>query len=229
MSASAGQNMIEDGLLFCVDADVPQSYAGSGTIWYDLIEDNDFTLTNCSYIENPVGAINLTYSPHARMNCQNNWGNIGFDVANGFTLSLWVSATGYTTSQGGWPFYCESYLNQGFRSRVTSNGTLGFWSTQSGGTMSMSSSAGAFSFDGSKQMLTYTYQGTTGSIYHNDQLMISATGTIVDPTARTLQHSSYINGSAWAAETHKIMGYNRPLNLAEISQNYHATKSKYQR
>ncbi len=229
MSAYGGINMVEDGLVFCLDADIERSYTG-GSVFYDVTPNsNDFTMYNCTYIENPVGAINLTYSPLSYMRSQKTWSGMGFNVSSGFTLGLWVSATGYAGAHGGWPFYCESYLAKGFRTRAYSHGGLGFWATQSGGTFTVGSATGVFKFNGSKQLLTYTYQGTTGTIYHNGQYIVSATGTIIDPTTNGLTHSAYINGSAWAAETHKIIGYNRALTAEEITQLYHATKTKYLR
>jgi hypothetical protein len=47
MAINAGPKIIEDGLVFCVDAANPRSYPGAGTIWYDLSNNNyDGTLIN---------------------------------------------------------------------------------------------------------------------------------------------------------------------------------------
>lgn len=46
MSASAGPDIIEDGLVLCLDAGNRKSYPGSGTIWADLAGSNNGTLTN---------------------------------------------------------------------------------------------------------------------------------------------------------------------------------------
>ncbi len=46
MSAAAGPDIIENGLVLCLDAANRQSYAGSGTVWSSLVRDLNGTLTN---------------------------------------------------------------------------------------------------------------------------------------------------------------------------------------
>lgn len=46
MSAAAGPNLIENGLVLCLDAANPKSYPGSGTIWRDLNNNKNGILTN---------------------------------------------------------------------------------------------------------------------------------------------------------------------------------------
>ena len=47
MSASSGPNIVEDGLILCLDAADKKSYSGSGTTWYDRSgNDNNGTLIN---------------------------------------------------------------------------------------------------------------------------------------------------------------------------------------
>ncbi len=46
MSVAAGPNIIEKGLVLCLDAGNKKSYPGSGTVWRDLITSNNGALTN---------------------------------------------------------------------------------------------------------------------------------------------------------------------------------------
>ena len=46
MATNGGPNIIEDGLVFAVDAANKKSYPGSGTTWIDLAGSNNGTLTN---------------------------------------------------------------------------------------------------------------------------------------------------------------------------------------
>ena len=46
MSAAAGPDIITDGLILNLDAANPKSYSGSGTIWLDLNNNKNGTLTN---------------------------------------------------------------------------------------------------------------------------------------------------------------------------------------
>ena len=46
MSLSHSPQIVTDGLVFCVDAAGKRSYPGTGTVWTDLVGENDGTLTN---------------------------------------------------------------------------------------------------------------------------------------------------------------------------------------
>jgi len=46
MAGSVGPNIIEEGLVFYVDAANYESYPGSGTTWTDLVDSGNTTLTN---------------------------------------------------------------------------------------------------------------------------------------------------------------------------------------
>ena len=46
MACNAGPDIIEDGLVLCLDAANINSYPKSGTIWTDLAGFHDGTLTN---------------------------------------------------------------------------------------------------------------------------------------------------------------------------------------
>ena len=46
MGVSAGPDLIQDGLVYSVDASDKNSYPGSGTSWNDLVHENHGTLTN---------------------------------------------------------------------------------------------------------------------------------------------------------------------------------------
>ena len=46
MATNGGPNIIEDGLVFAVDAANKKSYPGSGTTWADLAGSNNGTLIN---------------------------------------------------------------------------------------------------------------------------------------------------------------------------------------
>jgi len=46
MGCSSGPDIIEDGLVLCLDAASKRSYPGTGTVWTDLAGSNNGTLTN---------------------------------------------------------------------------------------------------------------------------------------------------------------------------------------
>ena len=46
MGCSSGPDVVEDGLVLCLDAASKRSYSGSGTTWVDTVGGNNGTLTN---------------------------------------------------------------------------------------------------------------------------------------------------------------------------------------
>ena len=46
MGISGGPDLIQDGLVLCLDASDKNSYPGSGTTWFDVVGTNNGTLTN---------------------------------------------------------------------------------------------------------------------------------------------------------------------------------------
>jgi len=46
MSCAGGPDLVQDGLVLCLDAGNRKSYSGSGTVWKDLASSNNGTLTN---------------------------------------------------------------------------------------------------------------------------------------------------------------------------------------
>ena len=66
MACNAGPDIIEDGLVLCLDAGNKLSYPGTGTTWTDLAGSNNVTLTNGPVFGN------------------NNGGSIGFDGSNDY-------------------------------------------------------------------------------------------------------------------------------------------------
>ena len=66
MACNAGPDIIEDGLVLCLDAGNKLSYPGTGTTWTDLAGSNNVTLTNGPVFDN------------------NNIGSIGFDGSDDY-------------------------------------------------------------------------------------------------------------------------------------------------
>jgi concanavalin A-like lectin/glucanase superfamily protein len=100
-----------------------------------------------------------------------------------FTFSFWVDPNGYTNALGGGGpdnnvlFGGDQYLTNGFRSGFTSAGIFGFWTTESGGTLSLSDttaiSAGVWTW------FAVTYSNNSASLYRNGNLVATASGTYI--------------------------------------------------
>ena len=80
MACNAGPDIIEDGLVLCLDAGNNNSYPKSGTTWSDLIGTNDGILTNGpTYDSDNAGAISFDGTNQYAAIPHNNIFNFGTD------------------------------------------------------------------------------------------------------------------------------------------------------
>jgi hypothetical protein len=98
MASKSGPDIIEDGLVLCLDAASKRSYPGTGTVWTDLKGSNNGTFTN-------MNAANFSSA---------NGGSLSFDGSNeyinsglvlgaantSFTLSAWIKLTSFNGPNG---------------------------------------------------------------------------------------------------------------------------------
>ena len=69
MGCSSGPDIIQDGLVLCLDAASKRSYPGTGTVWTDLKGGNNGTLTNMDaahFSSDNVGGLTLRVATTAR-------------------------------------------------------------------------------------------------------------------------------------------------------------------
>ena len=119
MAASAGPDIVEDGLVLYLDAGNEESYPGTGTTWKDLSGNgNDGTLTNGpTFSGDNTGGITFDGS--------NDYVDCGdIDITSSFTLSVWFK--GNPTGHGN---YCgilnksnnNNFGNYGLYGDISSN------------------------------------------------------------------------------------------------------------
>jgi len=221
MGAYVGPDVVEDGLVLCLDAGNTKSYSGSGTSWTDLSGNgNNGTLTN-----------GPTYS-------SDNGGSLSFDGVNDYvqtdlnthysqiTLSAWAIRTDtnsfrsligkYRGDPAEYPAQTKSYEllfnnSAGIRFHVNSipidynsSTTAGVWYNVVG-----------------------TYDGTITRLYLNGEAVASGARTagansVPFRIGASPRGANYNNGNI-----SQVSIYNRALTAAEISQNYNATRSRY--
>jgi hypothetical protein len=151
----------------------------SGTTASDSAGNSPGTLANgaswvTGEIGNAVGVGNSSF---------NGGGTVSFptNLPSTFTLSFWAKANGYgnTLGDGGQNnnvlFGGENYVVNGFRSGFTTSGFFVFWTTQSGGTLTLADTTA--SPVGTWNQYAVTYQGGSASLYKNCSLVSQATGT----------------------------------------------------
>jgi hypothetical protein len=234
MGISGGPDLIQDGLVLCLDASDKNSYPGSGTTWTNMVSSNNGTLTN-----GPT------------FNSANN-GSIVFDgvddyvlmsspinVSNRFTVNAWVKLS-ITTPQP------TTYGN-----RITLISNCYPYSAGKGFFMVASGNNGSDFFIslGNDQKIAIS---NTGYISANKVFMITATVNAGDSNIKLYYNGSevtyavqndgnvalsydtgntqigYRNGSdIMNGNIYSFQLYNRALSSIEILQNYNAQKSRF--
>jgi hypothetical protein len=231
MSVFAGPNIVEDGLVVCLDAANPKSYPGSGTTWTDLSGKGlTGTLTG-----------GPTYS-------SSNGGSIAFDGTVGkyvaltynssnfrntdFTWIAWVLGRGSPTvnmpqigyGSGGWP-------RLGF---FENNGTWNFLQYNGSGPPTISQlNCGSSSTTVWKQICCVgNFSGSQLLGYNNGAYVAAA--SYVDSngndSAFGIGRSGSTNvpwGEAFLGNVAQVSLYNRILSPSEISQNFNAMRGRF--
>jgi len=220
-----GPHIVDNGLVFAIDAGSTRSYPGSGTTTTSLVG----SIT--SALENGVGF------------SANNGGTFTFDgiddyigvpdssvfnftATPGVTIELWVYVTSY--SSGGSMFICQQNGSTfgGFEFWTNTSGSILFNSNAS--TNIVTSAVGTFELNKWKHLVC-TANGTTGKIYVNGELIT---------TNSTTNFPSNVNGDLrignWPASGYMVNGsipivrlYNGELTTAQVLQNFNAQKSRF--
>lgn len=220
------KNIINDGLVFYLDAGIKGSYPGSGTTWNDLAGDNNSTLTH-----------NPTYS-------NANGGGFSFNGSNQFaqgtitgintsaiTFEVWVKPS----TQPNFIYYPLSLNNislwvGGYFSDATiAPRSMGFFVNNTTG---VSTQADSFTLAENSiwNNVTATYQaGVGGVIYKNSNTIPMYSNSTVtlnaSSTARVgarIDNSWYWNGHIAIARI-----YSRVLTAQEVKQNFEATRGRF--
>jgi hypothetical protein len=220
MGVSGGPNIIEDGLVLALDAADINSYIGSGTIWKDMVGNN-----NVSLINGP------TFS-------STNGGGIIFDGTNDYALlpNGILSGTGnFTINQfikcnggiGGatfanYPagtievFFGTRYIGLWLNNNSTYLGTSP-WSTQ------------LTEFTTNNVMITAVRSGITTFFYINGILQkTGSSSSSIGGSATEFRIGTNTSGTEqYNGIIYTTQVYNRALSAAEILQNYNSQKSRF--
>jgi hypothetical protein len=216
MSVHGGPNIIEDGLVLCLDASNPKSYPRSGDTWYDLSGNNyHMTLSNSPTFSNSNNGV-------LQFNGTNQYGSL---------TSLDYSASSFT-------IIAASRYSGATRGRVISsmanNWLFGHWSN------------GSEEYYASGWILQGTPNDTDWRIYcatenyTSDQrsFYVNAASRILNSTAGSTGFNGLSVGR-WGAgnsgagteysacEVSFIYVYNRIFTDSEIQQNFNALRGRF--
>jgi len=224
MGCSSGPDIIQDGLVLCLDAASIRSYPKSGTTWSDLAGANDGTLNN-----GPIFS-------------SDNGGSIEFDgsddsvsivdsqsvrVSEG-TLSVWV----YPNS-----FPSTNYTHIVFKKLTVSPfSSFGIWVKHNTNTIYGGFGGAGHESAGTSAIptntwsnLVITYDGQYRKMYFNSILdaQVSDVGVTISYDSNPVQlgfgdYNNELDGKISLASL-----YNRALTADEVRQNYLSTKERF--
>jgi hypothetical protein len=227
MGCSSGPDIVEDGLVLCLDAGSKRSYPGTGTTWTDTVSGNNGTLNN-------MDASNFS---------DDNGGTLSFDGSNEnvtiaastdygtpeFTVCYWIYSlsqnSGYDAHLDINPSFIPN-LNWSF-GPATGRPELRFWINSS--VPLIYDSAKNYYLEWRHLSWTYNYSQTTGRIYEDGVLV--AQNTAINKTITnnaTIKIGNDRFNSSTIGRFSNIVMYNRALTADEIRRNYLSTKERYQ-
>ena len=210
--------IVQQGLMLHLDAENPSSYAGAGTVWYD-VSGNGYN----------AGMNNITPSNWVTYNGvkafeTNDTNNQNFTVGSfpfpqsGRTYEIWINSKSFSI---GW----QSWFDDGGGERVlfgTSTNTIHVYPS-----VEVSANLAV----GQWYQLLYTMVGGSGTavvIYKDGQAIGSGTyGYVINSGTGTLFILGDSGSEITSCYCSTVRVYNRVLSAAEVLQNYNATKGRF--
>ena len=224
MGAAAGPDIIEDGLVLCLDAGNRASYTGSGTVWNELSNNMSAELVNSpTFNSQNNGFFQFVSDDYARIP-----NNTLLDTQTP-SVEVWIK-TNATTQLGFW--FEKGTVNSQY-SLFQSNGTL-IWRQNVGGSLiDLTITTSNFINTSSWYQVVGTFTSGRRRLYINGNLVNSDTQTgTISTNSGGMSIGAY--GGFSGARGYYYNGnlaicrvYNKELTPAEILQNYNATKGRF--
>ena len=225
MSVYAGPEIVNDGLVLCLDAANSRSYPGSGTAWTDLSGNgNTGTLTNGpTYNSSNLGFFQFVTNDFAAIP-----NNVALDTQTP-TVEVWVK-TNETTQNGFW--FEKGTVNSQY-SLFQSGGNI-LWRMIIGGSIrNLTTTTATYMNTSNWYQVVGTYTSGTRRLYINGVLVNfdTQTGTIeTNSGGMSIGVYGGFNGSRgyyYNGNLSSCKVYNRALTAEEIQQNFNATRGRY--
>jgi hypothetical protein len=212
--------IVTDGLQVNLDAANPNSYSGTGTVWFDLSGNNaNATLTGTGYTSSNGGGIVFGSGDVGTISS----GKIDFS-GGGFTASLWIRHTGVVSIARVQRYFTIGGEALVLRHDNSSAASLRTYFVDSGGTL-RSIDVSDQIFSGNYYNVTATYDGTTYRLFRNNSQVGSLVGSFTLKSALAVELGS--GSEFFEGDMYAVHFYNRALSTAELTANYNALKSRY--
>jgi hypothetical protein len=223
MGIISGANIVDNGLVFTLDAANFRSYSGSGLTSFGLVGGIGGTLVN------GVGFSSL------------NGGSFTFDrtndyiaipdnsLLNNFTNMTLEVVVKYTTTDS--QIFAQKWNytlgNDGYTLEILNSAIVA--ACYSAGNTYISVPISGYPINNIYHMI-FTLSGNTQTLYINGVSVSSISGGSVpniSGTTFTIGNRSNLSGTYFGGNVYQTKFYNRALSAQEIKQNYNATKKRY--
>lgn len=219
MSIFAGPEIVNSGLVLCLDSTNTKSYPGSGTTWIDLSGNGyNHTLTSAAFTTiDSVACFNTSTTGFARVT------STTFTFGAAHTMIAWarVLADNQVTT---WRTLWRTSPNDHPLLLQDSTNLIGYYDNDTGSFNSYGLNAGSLGIENKWTMFTLVASGGSTTCYINNNV---ASGTVAF-TANGLNHDYFGNqvtqpfGYVSVAQL-----YNRALSTTEILQNFNAHRGRF--
>jgi len=230
MAISAGPDIVEDGLVLCLDAANDRSYPGTGTTWTDLAGSNDGALTNGPTFGSANGGSIVFDGSDDYVDLGN---VLDKERTDAFSISCWC----YVQSTGTAAIFTKMVSNRGYGIFARDGDDLQFSLRNSGSnlidvfTTSNTITANQWlniccTYDGSSSstgVILYV-NSVSKSFTTNNNSLSATTSNSANCNIGRRDDSSRLPFDGSIATS---LMYNRVLTANEIRQNYEATIGRY--
>jgi len=214
MGVSGGPDMIQDGLVLSLDAADRNSYPGSGTVWRDLSRNNYAG----SLVNSP------TFS-------STNGGNITFNGTNQYTTTTYSQPAYGTSTSFTWNIWVNLPDSVNINSPIIGNRTAnssGNWTKLTKVAFEYYPTILAYVMPLNVwQNICFVKNGTTLTYYQNGNSVASTTSSVTQTSQPFFIGGDNTAAEYFAGSIANVQVYDRALSATEISQNFNATKSRF--
>tara|TARA_B100001564_G_scaffold319415_1_gene296638 strand:- start:330 stop:1034 length:705 start_codon:yes stop_codon:yes gene_type:complete len=232
MGVSAGPDLVQDGLVYSVDATDKNSYLGSGTVWNDLVHENHGTLTNGPTFVSATGG-----TDYINLDGSNDYIEVGnaaeikTAINETFSISFWtrpVYAGGYRCVFG---FMNGDNTAGGGIEFVNNTRKFKLWVADDNNFAGPECTSDAT--DNVWCQIVGTSDGSTLRIYFNGvQEDTESRAGCGDITAagniRLGCHAGLLESARfWKGGIGNVQVYNRTLSAVEVTQNFKIQRIRY--
>ena len=224
--SAGGPDLIQDGLVLCLDAGDRNSYQSGSLSWFDLSGNNNSgSLVNGpTFNTGSFGSI-VFDGVNDYIDCGN---NSKLDLYTSITIESWVKWNGNNAFDF-IPIIEKQYNNQDtYFLGFNSSSRLHFGTY--GGNMQSTNTIWTI---GTWYSVTATYFSTpsiTGSLYINgvnEPLFVNSLDTMISTTTPVYIGYRYVQNLYFNGAIAGLKIYNRALSAQEVQQNYNAQKSRF--